>query len=115
MTNKLLGLGGASLLALMSTMAAHATDALPDPPKFAAQGTPKFVSIKDIFTYKALPAYSEPDWVTEQFVKTGKLPAVKDRLPKEPLVYLTSNMPTGTGVYGDVIDRKSTRLNSSHG
>ena len=35
--------------------------------------------------------------------KTGKLPAVKDRLPKEPLVYLTGNMPDGVGVYGDVM------------
>ncbi len=103
MTNKLAILGGASLLALMTTMAAHAADELPDPPKFAAQGTPNFVSIKDIFTYKALPSYSEPDWVTEQFVKAGKLPAVKDRLPKEPLVYLSSNMPEGAGVYGDVM------------
>jgi peptide/nickel transport system substrate-binding protein len=103
MTHKLAILGGASLVAIMAAMPAHAADNLPDPPKFAAQGTPKFVSIKDIFTYKALPAYSEPDWVTEQFVKAGKLPAVKDRLPKEPLVYLSSNMPTGTGVYGDVM------------
>ena len=37
----------------------------------------------------------EPDWVTEQFVKTGKLPPVKDRLPKEPLVFKTGNMPDG--------------------
>ena len=103
MTNKLMALGGASLLALMTTLAAQAADVLPDPPKFAAQGTPKFVSIKDIQVFKALPAYSEPDWVTEQFVKAGKLPAVKDRLPKEPLVFLSSNMPTGTGVYGDVM------------
>ena len=41
--------------------------------------------------------------MTKQFVDTGKLPPVKDRLPKEPLVYKTANMPDGTGVYGDVM------------
>ena len=56
-----------------------------------------------ILEFKALPDYHEPDWVTEKFVKTGKLPPVKDRLPKEPLVYKTANMPDGIGVYGDVM------------
>jgi peptide/nickel transport system substrate-binding protein len=76
---------------------------LPDPPKFDAQQLPNFVSISDIMEYKALPEYHEPQWMTDQFVKTGKLPAVKDRLPKEPLVYKTANEPDGTGVYGDVM------------
>ena len=61
------------------------------------------VKRSDIHEYKALPAYSEPDWVTKQFVDTGKLPPVKDRLPKEPLVFKTGNMPDGIGVYGDVM------------
>jgi len=100
-------LGGAGLLLSVSIIAAQAqavTPApLPDPPKFEAQGTPNFVGISDIFEFKALPEYHEPDWVTKQFVDTGKLPAVKDRLPKEPLVYKTANSPDGTGVYGDVM------------
>ncbi|MBU2531830.1 MAG: ABC transporter substrate-binding protein, partial [Alphaproteobacteria bacterium] len=75
----------------------------PDPPKFDAQLSPNFVSISDIMEFKALPAYSEPEWVTKQFVDTGKLPPVAERLPKEPLVYKTGNEPDGTGVYGDVI------------
>ena len=41
--------------------------------------------------------------MTKQFVDTGKLPPVKDRLPKEPLVFKTANMPDGIGVYGDVM------------
>ena len=41
--------------------------------------------------------------MTEKFVKTGGLPAVKDRLPKEPLVFKTGNMPDGIGVYGDTL------------
>lgn len=38
----------------------------------------------------------------KNFVDTGKLPPVKDRLPKEPLVFKTDNMVDGTGVYGDL-------------
>ncbi len=75
----------------------------PAPPNFAAQGEPVFVNRSDIFEYKALPSYSEPTWVTKKFVETGKLPPVSERLPKEPMVYKTANMPDGTGVYGDVM------------
>ncbi len=75
----------------------------PDPPKFDAQSLPNFVSPEDVYVYKALPAYHEPDWVTKQFVDTKKLPPIQDRLPKEPLVFLASNMPDGIGVYGDVM------------
>jgi len=107
MTNRKLALAGVLLLgvsALTSPAFAQVKTAdLPDPPKFDAQQAPNFVSISDIMEYKALPEYHEPQWVTDQFVKTGKLPAVKDRLPKEPLVYKTANEPDGTGVYGDVM------------
>ena len=101
-------IGAGVLLGVSMIAAAHAQQLAapttpPDPPKFAAQGTPKFVNPEDIWTYKALPAYHEPDWVTKQFVSTGKLPPVQDRLPKEPLVFLASNMPDGIGVYGDVM------------
>jgi peptide/nickel transport system substrate-binding protein len=99
---------GAGLLLGASVLAAHAQAIVPpttppDPPAFPAQQTPKFVDPSDIFTFKALPEYHEPDWVTTNFVDKGKLPPVKDRLPKEPLVYLTSNMPDGVGVYGGVM------------
>jgi len=107
MTKGKLALAGALLLGvsmLSSQVFAQVKTAdLPDPPKFDAQQSPNFVSISDILEYKALPEYHEPQWVTDQFVKTGKLPAVKDRLPKEPLVYKTGNEPDGTGVYGDVM------------
>ena len=99
---------GAGLLLGISMIAVHAQDLVapttpPDPTPFAAQGTPNFVNPEDIWVYKALPAYHEPDWVTKQFVSTGKLPPVQDRLPKEPMVFLASNMPDGIGVYGDVM------------
>ncbi len=76
---------------------------VPDPPKFEAQGKITFVKRSDIEEYKALPSYSEPEWVTKEFVDTGKLPPVAERLPKEPLVFKTANMPDGIGVYGDVM------------
>jgi peptide/nickel transport system substrate-binding protein len=89
----------------VSIIAVHAQVAsgeLPDPPKFEAQGTPNFVSISDIMEFKALPEYHEPDYV-KAFVDAGKLPPVKDRLPKEPMVFKSANMPDGVGVYGDVM------------
>ena len=36
-------------------------------------------------------------------MSTGKLPPVAERLPTEPMVYKTGNMPDGPGVYGDVM------------
>ena len=57
--------------------------------------------IDQIVTYKALPEYHEPAWVTE-LVDEGKLPPVAERLPKEPQVVLASGMSDGIGVYGDV-------------
>jgi peptide/nickel transport system substrate-binding protein len=96
----------AALLVGVSTAAVQAQEAmmapLPDAPSFDAQGKVSFVGIGDILEYKALPEYHEPDFV-KAMVDAGKLPAVKDRLPKEPLVYKTGNMKDGIGVYGDVM------------
>ncbi|QKC85791.1 ABC transporter substrate-binding protein [Mesorhizobium sp. NZP2077] len=75
----------------------------PTPATFPAEGKIKYVARDSILEFKALPEYHEPDWVTEKYVKTGKLPPVKDRLPKEPLVFKTANMPDGIGVYGDTL------------
>jgi len=86
-------------------MSAYASEPTvpPVPPVFPAEGKIKYVARDSILEFKALPEYHEPDWVTEKFVKTGKLPPVKDRLPKEPLVYKSGNMPDGMGVYGDTL------------
>jgi len=74
----------------------------PEPPKLDLGGaTVQPMPIDQITTYKALPAYKQPDWVSK-LVKDGKLPDVKDRLPKEPKVILKSGLPDGFGVYGDV-------------
>jgi peptide/nickel transport system substrate-binding protein len=98
------GLGltlGVSMIALSAAMVY--AEPPPEPPTFAAQGKVDYVVGSDILEYKALPEYHEPDWVTEKFVKAGKLPDVKDRLPKEPMVYKSSNMPDNIGIYGDVM------------
>ena len=67
MTKHVIALGGASLLLgvsmfAMQTQAAEPTTP-PDPPTFAAQGEPNFVGISDIFEYRALDSYNEPDFV----------------------------------------------------
>jgi len=87
----------------MLAIPAQEPQPLPDPPEFAAQSEPVFVGISDILEYRALPEYHEPDWVTTNFVETGKLPPVAERLPAEPLVYKAANMPDGIGVYGDTM------------
>ena len=73
----------------------------PDPPTFTAQSEPSLVLPSEIWQFKALPEYHEPNWVTKNFVDKGRLPPVKDRLPKEPMVFMAANMPDGIGVYGD--------------
>jgi peptide/nickel transport system substrate-binding protein len=96
---------GLALATSAIAMNAHASEptVAPVPPTFPAEGKIKYVPRDSILEFKALPEYHEPDWVTDKFVKAGKLPAVKDRLPKEPLVYKTGNMPDGIGVYGDTM------------
>ena len=74
----------------------------PEAPVFEAQGEPVFVNRADMYTYRALESYSEPDFV-KAFVDAGLLPPVAERLPAEPLVFSAGDMPDGTGVYGDVM------------
>ena len=74
----------------------------PPAPAFEAQGLPVFVNRDDILTFRALDAYQEPPFVSA-FVEAGLLPPVAERLPAEPMVYSTANMPDGVGVYGDVM------------
>ncbi|MEX0956719.1 MAG: ABC transporter substrate-binding protein [Rhizobiaceae bacterium] len=107
MYRKLSILGGAGLLLGASALAAQAQmvepTTPPDPPEFPAQSEPVFVGISDILEYRALDEYHEPEWVTKNFVETGKLPPVEERLPTEPMVYKAANMPDGIGAYGDTL------------
>ncbi|HXV28891.1 MAG TPA: ABC transporter substrate-binding protein [Sinorhizobium sp.] len=97
----------ASLLIGISAFAVQAfasePTVVPEQPPFPAQGKISYVPRDSILEFKALPEYREPEWVTEKFVKAGKLPPVAERLPKEPMVFKAGNMPDGTGVYGDVM------------
>ena len=91
---------GVSPGAVLAEMVAPTTP--PPAPAFDAQGEPVFVNRADVYTYRALDSYSEPAYM-DAFVAAGTLPPVADRLPTEPLVYSTANMPDGVGVYGDVM------------
>ena len=106
MRKQLFALGGAGLLLGISVLAVQAQTVAPttppDPPAFEAQGTPNFVGIADVYEFKALPEYNEPDFV-KAFVDAGQLPPVAERLPAEPMVFKAANMPDGIGVYGDVM------------
>ena len=74
----------------------------PEPNKIEVGGAEvKRLPISQIVTYKALPEYRQVPWL-DKFVNNGTLPPVKDRLPKEPAVYLKSGMKDGIGVYGDL-------------
>ena len=82
-------------------MPADATE-YPLPPELdLGSATVTKMPISELVTYKALPEYHEPEWVTK-LVDAGDLPAVADRLPKEPKVVLAAGLPDGIGVYGDV-------------
>lgn len=104
MPNRLAAMAALMLGVSTGAMAADMAPptAPPEPTTFGAQTEPVLMKRADLYEYKALPGYSEPGWVTE-FVEAGKLPAVADRLPKEPLVYKAGAMPDGPGVYGDVM------------
>jgi peptide/nickel transport system substrate-binding protein len=97
----------AALLLGISAFTIHASASeptiVPEQPPFPAQGKITYVPRDSILEFKTLPEYREPEWVTEKFVKTGKLPPVAERLPKEPMVFKTGNMPDGMGVYGDTM------------
>lgn len=92
---------GISSFALQA--AASEPTVVPEQPPFPAQGKITYVPRDSIAEFKALPEYKEPAWVTEKYVKAGKLPPVAERLPKEPMVFKTGNMPDGVGVYGDTL------------
>ncbi|TNC49865.1 ABC transporter substrate-binding protein [Rubellimicrobium rubrum] len=91
---------GTAPVALWAQMVEPTTP--PPAPEFAAQGQPVFVNRDEIYSYRALPEYHEPEFVTK-FVEAGQLPPVAERLPTEPLVYSAANMPDGVGAYGDVM------------
>lgn len=97
----------AALALLTAACAPSAPErSVPDPAATAAlRGTaaPPLLAPQDIATFRALPAYSEPTWVTQRHVATGKLPPLAQRLPRQPLVYGAAAMPDGIGRYGEAL------------
>lgn len=63
---------------------------------------PKLFKVDEMFTYKKLDTYSEPDYIAEA-VKAGKLPPVEQRLPETPQVILNGFFSDGPGEYGGVM------------
>ena len=63
---------------------------------------PKLFKLSEMYTYKKLNAYSEPEYIAAA-VKAGTLPPVAQRLPEEPQVVLNSFFSDGPGEYGGVM------------
>ncbi|MEN8832126.1 MAG: ABC transporter substrate-binding protein [Pacificibacter sp.] len=93
------GLMGAT--ALLSAIVAPAFAEMMPPEKSLSGLEYELIGKADIFDYAALDSYSEAPFLTE-FVAAGKLPAVADRLPSEPIVMKTGAMSDGIGEYGGV-------------
>jgi peptide/nickel transport system substrate-binding protein len=68
----------------------------------AGSREPKLFNLDQIFTYKKLDAYSEPEYIAAA-VQAGTLPPVAQRLPDEPQVLLNSFFSDGPGEYGGVL------------
>jgi peptide/nickel transport system substrate-binding protein len=80
--------------------------AVPDPAATAALFDalpPPALAPADLLSFRALPAYAEPAWVTRDHVATGRLPPLARRLPREPLVFEAAALPDGPGRYGGAL------------
>ena len=103
-----LALGGAALLLGVSRFAAQAQmvepTTPPEPPSFDAQGQVQFSSAsRTSSNTRHWPNITSPPTSHRSSSTRGLLPPVAERLPKEPLVFKTANMPDGIGVYGDAM------------
>jgi len=91
-------LAGACIAALGATSAF--ADAMP--PETSLSGLDyELIGRDDLYTYKALDSYNQAPFLDE-LVAAGKLPAVADRLPSEPVVFNAGAMVDGIGEYGGV-------------
>ncbi|WP_347860072.1 ABC transporter substrate-binding protein [Planktomarina sp.] len=93
-----------SLLAGVCGAALCATAVVADamPPEKSLSGVQyELIGRDDIYSYKALDSYQQAPFL-DALVAAGKLPPVKDRLPKEPVVFKTGAMVDGIGEYGGV-------------
>ena len=77
---------GASPVALWAQVVGPTTP--PPAPEFAAQGEPVFVNRDQIYTYRALPSYNEPDWVKAFGTCPPPVATPGDPAPLSPLPHV---------------------------
>ena len=90
---------GSAFLTLFSTSASFA-DAMPQERSLAGLEY-DLIGRNDLYTYGSLSEYHQAPFL-DKLVADGKLPALAERLPKEPLIFKTSAMVDGIGEYGGV-------------
>ncbi|MCL4161388.1 UNVERIFIED_CONTAM: hypothetical protein GTU68_030760, partial [Idotea baltica] len=95
-------LAAGTILSSAASVATADGQTVPDAPPFSAQVAYELVPGNSIWSYRAIDGYGEPAWVTAM-VEAGKLPAVAERLPLEPLVFNSADSVDGIGEYGGVL------------
>ena len=93
--------GGFLLSPMMAAAEGTWPARVPDAPLLDQRGEITLVPYDAIQTFRALPSYGEPAWVTA-LVEAGQLPPVEERLPREPLVFGDAVLSDGVGTYGGV-------------
>ena len=92
----------ASLFTAALLAAAFSAQAEPMPPERSLSGLKYDLIGRDaLYSYGTLPRYHQAPFL-DKLVSAGKLPAVQDRLPQEPLIFKTEAMSDGIGQYGGV-------------
>ena len=93
---------GLSALTLSVQAALQPPIDYPSPQSIDQRGEINFISSSDLQEFRALDEYREAEYLTK-LVHEGQLPPVEERLPEKPMVYKTSSMNDGMGVYGGVL------------
>lgn len=91
---------GATALAVVGTGVTASADPMPKE-RSLANLKYELIGRNDIYAYGKLDQYSQAPFLDE-LVAAGKLPAVADRLPEEPIIFKTAAMSDGVGEYGGV-------------
>ncbi|MCT4610321.1 MAG: ABC transporter substrate-binding protein [Pelagimonas sp.] len=86
--------------ALMAASSLAGADEMP--PERSLSGLNfELIGRADIYSHGSLESYSQAPML-DAMVASGALPAVKDRLPEQPIIFSTGAMVDGVGEYGGV-------------
>ncbi|WP_421724197.1 ABC transporter substrate-binding protein [Bauldia sp.] len=86
----------------VAALTAAAAMADPMPPETSLSTIDHELLDRDaLWTYGSMDTYGEAPFLTD-LVSAGVLPPVEERLPTEPIIYLTGAMSDGVGEYGGV-------------